>query len=120
MANNSAPSYIHAGRAGAPLRRTANLSDASPNRLVVGHSAVAQNLGVASAELDAAVLGNDGFVLWQSSDRTFTNCAGTCVALTGAAPSFRAGKRGALYAVYELLQLGGVRFCPGRPGLLVS
>ena len=51
------------GRAGAPLRRTTNLSDVSPNRLVVGHSAVAQNLGVESAELDATVLGNDGFVL---------------------------------------------------------
>ena len=35
------------GRAGAPLRRTTDLSDASPNRLVVGHAAVAQNLGVA-------------------------------------------------------------------------
>ena len=74
----------------------------------MGHSAVTANLGVDGAVLDPSVLGNDGFILWQSPN--FTDCAGTCVALSGAVPSVRAGKRGALNAVYELLHIAGVRF----------
>jgi hypothetical protein len=103
-----------AGAGSPPLRRTAELRCAAPNRLVVGYTAATQNLGVDRAELNASALGNDGFVLWQmpaqGANGTFPGCSGTCVALAGAQPSARAGKRGAMYAVYELVERLGVRF----------
>ena len=50
-----------------------------------------------------ATLGNDGFIIWK-------NTTTHSVAMTGAVPTAQAGKRGAMYAVYEFLDLLGVRF----------
>ena len=97
-------------RSSAPLRTTTDLACAAPNRLVVGWAAATQNLGLAKAELNASYFGNDGFVLWKGDVHVWPSCAGTCVALTGAEASVRSGKRGALYAVYELLERLGTRF----------
>ena len=69
------------------------LFDATPGR---------GGISVDSAELDASTLGNDGFLLWTG------HAAGGApfVAFTGSPD----GKRGTLNAVYEFVEMLGIRF----------
>ena len=96
---------VDAGHTGRPLRNTSDLTTHGP-RLLVGWAAVAAanrtDPSVGSRlPNDTAALGNDGFVLWRG-----TSTAGPWIAFTGA-PT---GKRGCLNAVYEFVEMMGMRF----------
>ena len=90
-----------------PLRNSTDLSFAGMRAvLAVGWNAT-KALGIAGPH--PVPSGNDGFMLWQNSSAgAFRRCpaGAVCVALTGGPTS----QRGTLYAVYELLELLGIKF----------
>ena len=96
------------GRVGRPLRNTTNLTSTEKGpRMLVGWEAVAAanktdpTIGYPGLLNDSATLGNDGFLLWAGN-----SAAGAFIAFTGA-PT---GKRGTLNAVYEFVEMLGMRF----------
>lgn len=113
---------VSQGRVGRPLRTTNNLSMTSsssappsasnsstaPPRMLVGWAAVAAAnktdpaVGYPGLLNDSAALGNDGFLLWAGESAA----GGAFIAFTGAPDS----KRGTLNAVYEFVEMLGMRF----------
>ena len=106
---SSSGRLVSQGRVGRPLRTTTNLTSAQHSpRMLVGWGAVSAanktdpSIGYPGLLNDSASLGNDGFLLWTG------HAAGGApfVAFTGSPD----GKRGTLNAVYEFVEMLGIRF----------
>eukprot|EP01051_Picozoa_sp_SAG22_P023667 SAG22_NODE_6210_length_885_cov_1.513995_1_plen_199_part_10 len=108
MEVSSSGRIMSQGVVGRQLRTTNNLTSAGKGaRMLVGYEAVVAanktdpTVGYPGLLNDSAALGNDGFLLW-----TGQSAAGSFIAFTGS-PT---GKRGTLNAVYEFVEMLGMRF----------